>query len=218
MNAIQIQSVIVTAAALTQGVKGVKTATAWGNALKTGLSEYPIVAKQIDSWLACGASDKTTSGIAYKACHNKGTFPVEQLFCNSRPKAKRPISQIGMAVAKCLIEGVAYNPDRFSLTVSEQGLEQGLKQFNRTVESEVKRNIYAELPEKTLSAKDRKIIAKASEQAIEATNRQAFNDSQMTIADILAKYSKPVKPQVVKAETIKPEVKESKGKASAKAV
>lgn len=216
MNATQIQAVIVSAAALTQGVKGVKTATAWGNALKTGLSEYPIVAKQIDSWLACGASDKTTSGIAYKACHNKGTFPVEQLFCNSRPKAKRPISQIGMAVARCLLENVDYNPDRFSLTVSEQGLEQGLKQYNRTAASEVKRNIYAELPEKQLTAKDRKAVASASEQAIEAPTRQAFNDSQMTIAAILEKYSKPTKPQAVKSET-KPATAKGK-KASAKAV
>jgi hypothetical protein len=105
------------------------------------------------------------------------------------------------------MENVDYNPDRFSLTVSEKGLEQGLKQFNRTVESEVKRNIYAELPEKPLTVKDKKAIVEASQSAIEATSRQAFNDSQQTIADIIAEYSK--KPEV------KPEVK-GKGKPEVK--
>ena len=56
----------------------------------------------------------------------------------------------------------------------------------------------------------------ALESAKHDNNRAAFENASLSIAAILEKYSKPAKPQTVKAETVQSEtIKKGKGKAKA---
>lgn len=95
---------------------------------------YVDAAANLKDWLSQGYGKGSTSGIAYKKRHNEGVFAPEQLFCNLKPKAKRPRIQVCNAAITALIDNVPYNPDRFRATVSSEGLKQGLRQFN-TVDS-----------------------------------------------------------------------------------
>lgn len=207
--------------------KGIASATQWVNALTPILAAYPIATANMRDWLSQGSSNSKTSGVNYKAAHNKGIFPSEQVFCNTRAKAKRPLSTVCKAVATALIENVAYNPDRFSNAVTVTGMEQGLTQHNRTVESLEKREIMELVASKPLNAKVKKVLIQES-QAMDNARKQNLNASafecSQSIAAIVAKYSKPeVKPVAVKPVAVKPVSKlevvkgKGKGKGSAKA-
>lgn len=167
--------------------KGFVSASAWVAALTPVLQEYPHAISNMKDWLSQGVG-KSSSGIAYKSRHNVGTFPPEQVFCNTRARARRPLSQVCDAVAIALLENVPYNPDRFAVTVSEQGLEQGLRQFNRTEETELKRNIYEVLPVSGLTTKNRIGVVTATKNAVTAMkqgDRSAFTHSMESIAKLL---------------------------------
>jgi hypothetical protein len=68
------------------------------------------------------------------------------------------------------------------------------------------------------TAKDRKVGA-TMVQEVETAKQSNLNgkafETSLTIDMLIAKYSKPVKPQAVKAETVKPEVNKGKGKVKA---
>lgn len=187
--------------------KGLASATQWVHAMTSVVATYPKAIDNMQTWITGGASDSTSSGVKYKAKHNKGVFPSEQIFCNTRGKSRRPLDTVCKAVAIALIENRPYNPDRFSVAVSENGLEQSLKQFNRTKESEIKRDIYAALPENGLSGKGRKEIVKLAENATAArstNDRPAFNDFLEKLATVLEAANKRTKtsptPAVTKQE------------------
>jgi hypothetical protein len=206
MNAIQtLAQSIETATLSVSREKGIAAATQWVSVLTPILVAYPIATTNMQDWLSQGSSTSKTSGVNYKSSHNKGIFPAEQVFCNTRAKAKRPLSTVCKAIATALVENVAYNPDRFSNAVSVTGMEQGLTQHNRTVESLEKREIMELVATKPLNAKVKKELIKESA-AMDTARKQnlgavAFEASQ-SLAMIIAKYSK--KPETVKPETIKP--------------
>lgn len=107
--------------------------------------------------------------------------------------------------------------------VNEQAIKAGMS-FARPRQDSALGSVEGRLAATMVSAqsnpKARQVGSKevlALESAKHDNNRAAFENASLSIAAILEKYSKPVKPQAVKAETVKPATAKGK-KASAKAV
>jgi hypothetical protein len=207
--------------------KGLASAKLWVAALTPILAMYPSAIANMNSWVACGVG-KSSSGVAYKAIHNKGVFPSEQLFCNTRAKARRPLSTVCKAIALALVENVPYNPDRFQASLSLEGLEQSLTQFNIAPERIEKAIISQSIAGLKLNNADKKLVSESSKALVESvdsgtllTGSELKRDHtakalevSATIEAIVAKYSKPkaVKPEAVKPEAVKPEVEKKAGR------
>lgn len=163
--------------------KGLTSAKAWVDALLPVLAEFPTAVSNMQDWISQGAG-KSTSGIAYKSRHNKGVFPSEQLFCNTRAKARRPLDVVCKAIAHALVLNVQYNPDRFSLIVSEEGIDQGLMAFNKG-SFEEKATINNGLIGLSLNQKEKKTVIKQSQELATATDRQSHLEAGEKVASTL---------------------------------
>lgn len=189
-----------------QREKGLLAAKQWVAALTPVLAMYPNAISNMKSWIACGASTSTSSGIAYKACHNKGIFPSEQIFCNTRAKARRPLQTVCKAIATALIDNVAYNPDRFRSSLTLEGLEQNLTQFNIAPKRIEKAEISQQIDGLKLNKQEKQSIVKASEELAKTSELRNEHTAKALEAanfleSLIAKYGKKpeVKPEVAKA-------------------
>ncbi len=192
--------------------KGLASAKQWATVMVAVLASYPNAIENLNSWIAGGVSASTSSGVAYKARHNKGVFPSEQVFCNTRGKARRSLNVVCKAIATALIDNVAYNPDRFRNTLTMDGLEQGLTQFNIAPERVEKATISQSLAGLKLNKADKQTIVKANEELVETVDKGSLSSGSelkrdhtakalevsATIEAIIAKYAKPTKPATVK--------------------
>lgn len=195
--------------------KGLIAAKAWTSALTPVLKDFPSAVDNMVTWLACGASTSTSSGIAYKSKHNKGIFPSEQVFCNTRAKARRQLNVVCKAIATALIDNVAYNPDRFRSTLTMEGMEQGLTQFNIEPKRVEKAVISQQITGLKLNKAEKQTIVKASEELAETSElRHEHTDKVLKtsslIDSLIAKYSKPAKP--AKPEVVKSVVVEKQAR------
>jgi hypothetical protein len=190
--------------------KGLIAAKAWTAALTPVLSAFPNAIENLNSWVACGSSNSTSSGIAYKSKHNRGIFPSEQIFCNTRAKARRNLSTVCKAVATALVDNVAYNPDRFRSSLTMEGMEQGLTQFNVALERIEKAAISQAIVGLKLNKSEKALIVDSNKALVESKERREHTAKALevsaTIEAIIAKYSKPAKlAKPAKPEAAKPE-------------
>lgn len=167
------------------GKKGFSTAQSWAVETAAFLESIGFTAAStaVKAWIGRGASKSTTSGVAYQKQDNQGVFPPEQVYCNLR--GRRPRNVVARAIAYALLKNVPYNPDRFSQSVSVDGLMQGLEQFTNLEQYTDRVTVYKELQNKKLSKKDAGVIATLTE----ATDQENRNDRlarMMALADRLA--------------------------------
>ena len=118
-------------------------AKAWATYFNDGLVKlgYPDLAAKFLNWIDRGPSESTTSGIKYRKVDNCGVVAPEQLFCNLKKGGKRARGDVARAFALAITSGQDYNPDRFSCEFSDDGLKQGLTQFNRKNERKHKADV-----------------------------------------------------------------------------